>query len=126
MRRLLVTSLLLIVGACDGSSSTRSDASTISVRVLDDRGVPVNRMPVVARLSASASVSTRTGKDGTAEIHVGDPGLYTVSVIPRDGYFKGLDPLTKSVSVASNAVAAVDFTVYRAGVTTDQPLPREW
>ncbi|MDP1859191.1 MAG: hypothetical protein Q8K82_10990 [Gemmatimonadaceae bacterium] len=47
-----------------------------------------------------------------------------MSVIPREGYLAS-DALSKRVTVAANANAAVDFTLYRAGISNPNS-PVEW
>lgn len=123
MRRLFP--ILLLAGgiACESGTATRS--TVIDVVVRDDRGVPVERMPVSAIFSTTrVDVSTRS--DGTAEIRVPDGGTYLVRVTPRAGYIGSTPGLEKSVAVDANGKASVDFTVHREGVPIDRPPPGEW
>jgi hypothetical protein len=48
-------------------------------------------------------------------VTVPEAGSYEVQVIPRAGYQRGRDPLTKLVDV--NGGGAVQFTVYREGLS---------
>ena len=123
MRRLIP--ILLSVGAIACESGTATRSSVIDVVVRDDRGVPVERMPVSAILSTTR-VDVSTGSDGTAEIRVPDAGTYIVRVTPRAGYVGSTPGLEKSVAVDANGNAAVGFTVHREGVPVDWPPPGDW
>jgi hypothetical protein len=120
MRRLILT--LLVAGGIACESSTGTESSVISVVVRDDRGAPVDRMPVSATLS-STRVDASTRGDGRAEIRVPEPGTYLVRVLPRAGYVGSTPALSKSVTVDDNVRATVDFTVHREGVSTADPRP---
>ena len=122
MRRLLAALLMLAGTACDSGTGVRS--TVISVVVRDDRGVPVERMPVTAILSTTR-VDVSTGNDGTVDIRVQDAGTYLVRVTPRAGYIGSTPALSKNVTVDVNARVTVDFTVHRQGVPTDDPGPGE-
>ena len=74
-------------------------------------------MPVVVRQAGVTLVTTRTDDGGAVDISVPGAGSYEVQVVPRAGYMRGRDPLTKQVSV--NGGGAVQFTVYREGVSTN-------
>lgn len=124
MRQLICMSLLVTVAACDLDRGTRPESTVINVRVRDDRGAPVGRTQVSATLPATTRVKAQTRSDGTADILVADAGIYRVWVVPREGYLAS-DALSKSVTVATNAKAAVDFTLYRAGSSNPNP-PIEW
>lgn len=110
--------------ACATDRGTRPESTIINFRVRDDRGAPVDRTQVSVTLSATTHVYGRTRGDGSADIDVAGAGIYHVSVIPREGYLAS-DALSKRVTVAANANAAVDFTLYRAGTSNPNP-PVEW
>ena len=117
--------ILLVAGGIACESGTATQSTVIGVVVRDDRGVPVERMPVTATLSTTrVDVSTRS--DGTAEIRVPEAGTYLVRVTPRAGYVGSTPGLEKSVAVDANGKTTVDFTVHRAGVPVDWPPPGEW
>ena len=62
----------------------------------------------------------RTRGDGSSDIDFAGAGIYYVSVTPREGYLSS-DAQSKRVTVAANANAAVDLTLYRAGTSTPNP-----
>lgn len=116
MRRLILVPLLVGAASCDIWGGASPDATVIAVRVRDDRGWPVNRAEVTATILDSTHVHAKTRSDGAVVIDVADVGTYLVTVIPRDGFVAGSDPLSKQVTVVANARATVDFTLYRVGV----------
>lgn len=126
MRRLVLASLILGLSACSSGGPTSPQGPLINVRVNDDIGVPVNRMPILVTMSAAQRIEGSTGNDGTLQVKVGDPGMYHVRVIPRDGYLAGIEPLLKVVTVEPNEAETVTFTVHRVGVSTADPRPTEW
>ena len=119
-RHLILVSILIGTVACAGQG-TEVEATIINVVVRDDRGVPVNRMPVSAIISPTGRVDASTRTDGTVQLRVPDGGIYVVRVTARAGYIGSTPDLIKSVSVDANATATVDFTVYRQGVSTGDP-----
>lgn len=123
IRPILLTSLVAGLVACD--SGTSPDATVINVRVRDDIGAPVNRTAVRISISQNGRLNATTRRDGTASIEVDDAGDYVVYVIPSEGYRAGLEPLTRTVTVAPNSKVTVDFIVQRTGVSTADPRPME-
>ena len=121
MRNLLLIPVLAVAVAC--SSATSPEGTVINVTVRDDRGVAVSRMPVTVSSSSGSRVETRTKGDGTVDVRVAAGGAYSISVVPREGYLAGQDPLLKNVSVAMNETATVGFTVQRSAVSTAEPKP---
>lgn len=113
MRPLILAPLLVGLAACGLGSGSAPDPTVIAVRVLDDRGAPVNRAEVTVTMSGTARVDAKTRSDGITVIDVADVGTYRVTVIPRDGYVAGSDPLTKQVTVDANEKSLVTFTLYR-------------
>jgi hypothetical protein len=126
MRRLVLASLIFSASACGSGEPAGPRGPVINIRVNDDIGVPVSRMPILVTRSAAARIEGSTGTDGTLEIHLGDAGTYQVRVIPRDGYLAGVEPLSKVVTVEPDATETVMFTVHRIGVSTADPGPAEW
>lgn len=121
MRQLIVALIVAAGTACESGTGTDPRSPVISVVVRDDRGLPVERMPVMAILSTTrVNVSTR--RDGTADIRVPDAGTYVVQVTPRAGYVGSTPALSKSVTVSANGKVTVDFTVHREGVSTADPV----
>lgn len=120
MRPLVLMSLIVSVAACSGNS-TQPTSMVINVTVRDDRGAPVDRMPVTVTVSEANQVNTRTRRDGTVGIGIAGEGVYLVRVIPRAGYVGSAPGLTKTVRISANEDAAVSFTVYREGVSTAEP-----
>lgn len=120
MRQL--TPLLLLVGlaACALGDGTGPDATMISVRVRDDRGLNAGRHQVMVTFPASTRLETQTQDDGTVRLRVEDPGVYRIWVIPRDGYVP-TDSLRRDVTVAVNEHVVVDFTLHRAGTNGECP-----
>jgi hypothetical protein len=98
----------------------------INVTVRDDRGVPVDRMPITVKVSEANRVNTHTGRDGTVVVGVADEGVYQVTVIPRTGYVGSTNGLSKTVRISANENAAVSFTVHREGVSTADPPIATW
>jgi|GEM_PF-3204867 len=125
MRRLALASLIIGVSACGSGGPTAPEGPVINVRVSDDIGAPVSRMPIRVVAPAAEQLEGSTRNDGTLEIQVGDPGVYQVRVIPREGYLAGTEPLSKVVTVEPNESVIVLFTVHRAGVSTATPPPTE-
>ena len=123
MIRHLMLTLAAGVLACEGGTSP--DATIINVRVRDDIGAPVTRTAVRVSVSDNGRLNATTRGDGTADIEVGNPGDYLVSVIPSEGYRAGLEPLSRTVTVAPGSKVTVDFVVIRAGVSTAEPRPIE-
>lgn len=124
MRRLLVFSVAAVLAACSSGGTTGPDANVINVRVVDDIGTGVGRMPVTAIMSNGASVRGVTREDGTVKIGVADAGTYQVSVVPRDGYLRGVDPLVRTISVSASESASIQFLVSRAGISTAETPPQ--
>lgn len=120
MRPLILASLL-VAAACDGGG-TGPEATAITVRVHDDRGVPVVRTQVIVTTAASRRLDAHTRGDGTVDFGVADAGVYRVWVIPRAGYVGGTDSLSRSVTVGANARVTLDFTVHREGAEPSDPL----
>ena len=124
MRQLIAALMIVTATACESGAGPDAQSAVISVVVRDDRGVPVNRMPVAAIFSTTR-VDVSTGNDGTADIRVPDPGTYHIRVTPRAGYLGSTPALSKSVTVDANARVTVDFTVHRQGVSTGDPISTE-
>lgn len=122
MRRFMLMLLLVGASGCGVLGGTEPDATMINVRVRDDRGVAVGRTQVIVTLAAT-EVITRTSNDGSVSVRLSGGGVYRVRVIPRAGYLAATDPLSKQVTVASNARAVVDFAVSRDGTYSGDPLP---
>lgn len=101
------------LGACGSPSGPSGPRLNVTVR--DDAGVSIERMPVVVRQAGVTLTTTRTDDRGQVAIAVPEAGRYEVQVVPRAGYQRGRDPLTKLVSV--NGGGAVQFTVYREGLS---------
>lgn len=116
MRHLILASLLVGATACGLWSGSAPDPTVIAVRVVDDRGVPVDRAEVTVTMSGTTRVDAKTRSDGLTVIDVADVGTYLVTVIPRDGYVAGSDPLSKQVTVNANEKPLVTFTLYRASI----------
>ena len=114
--------MLIIAAAC--SNGVEPASQVINVRVVDDRGVAVDRMPVTVSLT-SVIQDTNTGRSGSVDIALPAAGEYTVHVVPRAGYLRGPDPLTRKVFVAPSGRVNVEFVVFRAGVSTGDPRPWE-
>lgn len=115
MRRLVIAGLLAAFSACKPETSAGPEPTTvINVRVRDDIGAPVDRTQIIVTMSATR-LDSRTRRDGTADINVGDAGVYMVRVVPRAGYIGEAQPIIKTVRVDSNSTATVDFTLNRAG-----------
>lgn len=125
MRPLVLVPLLVGLAACSGNS-TQPTSMVINVSVRDDRGVPVDRMPITVKVSEATRVNTRTRRDGTVGVGVAGEGVYQVTVIPRTGYIGSTNGLSKTVQIAANENAAVSFTVYREGVSTAEPPIERW
>ena len=122
MRRpLIVVSLLLGAAACDPEKGTGVQSTVINVLVRDDRGVPVDRMPIMAA-SSSSSVDASTNNEGVAQLRVPVAGTYLVRVIARAGYIGSTPSLSRSVVVEPNAAASVNFTVHREGLPMEDPF----
>jgi hypothetical protein len=117
MRPVLLLSLLLGVAACDGGRSLGPESARVTIRLQDDRGVPVGRTQVIVTQPSGARLVGRSDDAGTADIAVAEGGVYRVQVIPREGYVGGTEALSKEVTVAANATVLVYFTVHRAGAT---------
>jgi len=114
--------LLVFVAACNVGGGTQPSSTRLDVRVRDDIGAAVDRMPVTVTFSSGERVSTRTGSDGKVAIDVPDGGTYQVTVIPRVGFIGGVAGLSKAVTVDERTSRTVDFTVHRAGMSTgDHP-----
>lgn len=118
MRRLLLLTLTAGLVAC--GSSTGPDGSVLSVRLRDDSGAPAGRNQVIVTLESDARLNASTGRDGVAEIAVGDAGAYRVTVIPRAG-FVGSTALTRTVTVSENTRLVVEFTLHREGISSFPP-----
>lgn len=101
------------LGACGSPSGPSGPRLNVTVR--DDAGVSIERMPVVVRQAGITLTTTRTDGRGQVAVAVPEAGSYEVQVVPRAGYQRGRDPLTKLVRV--NGGGAVQFTVYREGVS---------
>ena len=126
MRPVLLLSLLLGVAACDGGRSLGPESARVTIRLQDDRGVPVGRTQVIVTQPSGTRLVGRVGDDGTTTITVDAGGVYRVQVIPREGYVGGTDALSKEVSVAEHAMVLVSFTVHRAGGTGEPPQTLPW
>ena len=122
-RHFMLMSLVALVTACDSGKGTGPDGTIIAVRVLDDSGKPVSRMPIRVAQTESPLLDASTRSDGTASIEVMAPGVYRVYVVPRAGYLAGREPLSRTVTVAPNSTVTVDFVVQRDGVSTATPPP---
>ena len=112
----MFSALALATATACGSPSGPS-GPRLSVSVRDDAGLTIERMPVTVRQAGVTLVTTRTDDRGAVEIAVPEAGNYEVQVVPRAGFTRGRDPLTKQVSV--NGGGAVQFTVYREGVSSN-------
>ena len=121
MRPVLLSSLLVGLAACNADGGTGPASARVTVRLQDDRGVPVGRTQVIVTQPSGAQLVGRVGDDGTATITVDAGGVYRVQVIPREGYVGGTEALSKEVSVAEHAMVLVSFTVHRAGGTGEPP-----
>jgi len=122
VRLLSPTILLACLASCDIGGATGPDATLISVRVRDDRGLSAGRNEVVVVQPSALRLDARTGADGNADIALDAPGTYRVTVIPRDGYVAGSDPLTKTVTVDEHTRTQVRFTLFRSSWTPDPTL----
>jgi hypothetical protein len=125
MRKMLLLSAVTLITACSSGSTTDPAANTIDVRVVDDVGAGVWRMPVTALTSDGVIVKGVTARDGTVHLGIAGAGVYQVSVIPREGYLRALDPLVRTVSVDPAASASVQFQVSRAGVSQAERPPEQ-
>jgi hypothetical protein len=123
MRSVILGLLIAGVSACSSGTPTGPRGPVLNVRVIDDAGAPVDRMPIKVTMSEDSRVDGRTGRDGTADIRLTAAGTYEVRVIPRDGYLAGIEPLSKTVTVEANGAVTLTFTVHRAGVSTADPKP---
>ena len=123
MRRLLVLSVAAVLSACSAGGSTEPAVSVINVRVVDDTGTGVGRMPVTAVMSSGTIVKGVTRGDGTVRISVTESGVYRVSMVPREGYLRAADPLTRTISVDAAAAASIQFQVWRSGVSQAETPP---
>jgi len=123
MRRIIFGLLVASASACSSGTPTSLLGPVLNVRVIDDIGAPVNRMPIKVTMSEASRIDGRTGNDGTADIRLTQAGTYEVRVIPRDGYLAGIEPLSKTVTVEANGTVTLTFTVHRAGVSTADPGP---
>ncbi len=121
MRRVLLLGLLAGVAAC-GSDATGPGGPAIEVQVVDDRGVPVDRIRIVVTLSPTEKVRMLTGKTGIARFRIPEAGSYQVSVIPRAGYLTAPGTSRATVVVSDDLTADVGFTVHRESY---QPPPPE-
>jgi hypothetical protein len=127
MHRAVVASMLIAICGCDSGNQTGPASALINVRVRDDVGMPVDRMPVRVTMSTEDPLVTRTGADGTVDVRVTEGGVYRVWVVPREGYLAGIESLSKTISVSVNDNATVDFIVHRATVSTDpRPFEPTW
>jgi len=111
-----MVAVVALVGAAACGSPSGPSGPRLSVSVRDDAGLTIERMPVTVRQAGVTLVTTRTDDRGVVDIAVPGAGSYEVQVVPRAGYIRGRDPLTKQVSV--NGGGSVQFTVYREGVST--------
>ena len=123
MRSFITGLLIAAVWACSSGTPTSPSGPVLNVRVIDDIGAPVNRMPIKVTMSEASRVDGRTGDDGTADIRLTAAGTYEVRVIPRNGYVAGIEPLSKTVTVEENGAVTLTFTVHRTGVSTADPNP---
>lgn len=126
MRKLYLMFLVVGVAGCDSSRGTSPESTVINVRLRDDLGAPAGRNQVVVTQSETNRVNARTRDDGMADIHVLEAGVYSVRVVPRDGYVGTMESLSKSVSVAANEKVVVEFTLYRAARSEPNPPPPGW
>ena len=126
MRKLLVLSAAVLLSACSSGASTEPALNVISVRVVDDAGNGVERMPVTAVMAGGVSVKGVTRNDGTVKIGIAHLGVYQVSMVPRDGYIRATDPLTRTMSIDANTSASIQFQVWRSGVSTGETPPEIW
>lgn len=122
MRKLALIPLLLGAAACDVGSGMQPDVAVINVRVVDDRGVPINRTELNVQLPSVERIDGKTGSDGVASIGVADAGTYRVTVIPRAGFYSGPDGSSRIVEVAPNTRTSVEFKLYREGIVPETPL----
>jgi hypothetical protein len=125
MRKMLMLSVAALLAACSSSGTTDPAAKTIDVRVVDDVGAGVWRMPVTALTSDGLTVTGVTRRDGTVHLGVAGTGVYQVSVTPREGYLRGTDPLVRTVSVDPTASASIQFQVSRAGISQAEHPPEQ-
>ena len=121
MRVIALAGLLFSLVACDLGKGNAPDAPAILVRVVDDRGIPIDRMPVVVTLSSGARIETRTRGNGSVHVGLAESGTHQVTIIPRAGYVGASGRLTRTVTVGPEASVAVDFTVHREGSTVPPP-----
>ena len=82
-------------------------------------------MPVSVLTSDGLTVTGVTRRDGTVHLGVAGTGVYQVSVIPREGYLRGTDPLVRTVSVDPTASASIQFQVSRAGISQAERPPEQ-
>ena len=115
MLKRLIPVIALAFAACS-SSSTAPASTSISVRVLDDRGDPVYRTVVMVTFDSQQPVSVLTKHDGTARVDVKDVGEYFVRVVPKSGYDGSTGAVIKRVTVTENTTTSVDFTIFRSGL----------
>lgn len=123
MRGVIRGLLIAGVSACSSGSPTSPQGPVLAVRVIDDAGAPVNRMPIAVRMFEATRIDGRTGIDGSADIRLSEAGTYEVRIIPRAGYVGGIEPLSKTVTVEANGSVSLTFTVHREGVSTANPPP---
>jgi len=126
MRRFLVLSAAAVLSACSSGASTEPALNVINVRVVDDAGNGVGRMPVTAVMTNGVSVRGITRSDGTLKIGIAQLVVYQVSMVPRDGYLRATDPLTRTMSIDPNTSASIQFQVWRSGVSTAETPPEIW
>lgn len=126
MRSVILGMLIAGASACSSGNATSPSGPVLEIRVVDDIGTPVSRMPIKVTMSEATPIAGTTGSDGTAGIRLIDAGTYNVRVIPREGYLAGPDPLSKSVTVEPNGSAALTFKVHRAGAASIDPFRPDW
>ncbi len=115
LKRLVTVVTLAILAACSGHS-TAPESTSITVRVVDDRGDPVFNTQVMVTFDSQQPVSVWTRHDGTVRVELKTGGEYFVRVVPRIGYDGSTGAVVKKVTVSDNMITTVDFTIYRSGL----------
>ena len=126
MRIALLAVLVLALAGCDGGGT--GPESAIVVRVTDEIGGPVDRMPVIVTGPLAHRIDGRTRGDGTIRVAVREAGDYEVRVIPGAFYLGVPGTTSRTVTVGPGGTSMVNFTVHRVSLPAppapeDRPLP---
>ena len=120
MRQLTLLLVPVALAACALDEGTGPDTAAITVRLRDEQGSNAGRNQVHVTFPASTRITTRTGTDGTLRVHVQEPGVYQIWVVPRHGYLAS-ETLTREVRVSDKEHVVVDFTLFRAANIPGNP-----